>query len=64
MRGQRTFEVLPAANTSAAQEMSRRHQVHAGLVEAIARGDADQTRRLRASRGCRLWCQSRLMAVS
>ena len=38
--------VLPAANTSAAQEMSRRHQVHASLVEAIARGDADQTRRL------------------
>jgi len=26
--------------------MSRRHQVHANLVEAIARGDADQTRRL------------------
>jgi len=26
--------------------MSRRHQVHAGLVEAIARGDADQIRRL------------------
>ena len=46
MRGQRTFEVLPAANTSAAQEMSRRHQIHAGLVAAIARGDADQTRRL------------------
>jgi DNA-binding GntR family transcriptional regulator len=28
--------------------MSRRHQVHAGLVGAIARGDADQTRRLMA----------------
>ncbi len=26
--------------------MSRRHRVHASLVEAIARGDADQTRRL------------------
>jgi len=26
--------------------MSRRHQVHANLVEAIARGDAGQTRRL------------------
>ena len=26
--------------------MSRRYQVHAGLVAAIARGDADQTRRL------------------
>jgi len=25
--------------------MSRRYQVHAGLVAAIARGDADQTRR-------------------
>jgi hypothetical protein len=46
MRGHRIFEVLPAANTSAAQEMSRRYQVRAGLVAAIARGDADQTRRL------------------
>ena len=44
MRGQEDFD--PAANTSAAQEMSRRHQIHAGLVAAIARGDADQTRRL------------------
>ena len=26
--------------------MSRRHQIHADLVAAIARGDADQTRRL------------------
>jgi hypothetical protein len=26
--------------------MSRRHQIHAGLAAAIARGDADQTRRL------------------
>jgi len=46
MRGHRIFEVLPAANTSAAQEMSRRYQVRAGLAAAIARGDADQTRRL------------------
>ncbi|MGO8888251.1 MAG: hypothetical protein ACLQB1_00830 [Streptosporangiaceae bacterium] len=46
MQGQRTFEVLPAPNTSAAQEMSRRHQVHAGPVAATARGDAGQTRRL------------------
>ena len=33
-------------NTSAAQQMSRRHQVHADLVEAISRGDAARTRRL------------------
>jgi hypothetical protein len=26
--------------------MSRRYQIHADLFEAIARGDADQTRRL------------------
>ena len=44
--GQRTFEVLPAANTSAAQEMSHRYQVRAGLAAAIAPGDADQTPRL------------------
>ena len=41
----RAFEVLPAANAFAAQETSRWHQVHANLVEAIARG-RDQTRRL------------------
>ncbi len=46
MRGRRIFEVLPAANTSAAQEMSRRYQVRACLVAAIAREDAGQTRRL------------------
>ena len=44
MRGLRgppgAFEVLPAANAFAAQETSRRHQVCANLVEAIARGDA------------------------
>ena len=42
------MEVLPAANTSAVQEMSRRYLVHAGPVEACARGNADQTRRLTA----------------
>jgi hypothetical protein len=34
------------ANTSTAQEMSRRYQIHADLFEVLARGDADQTRRL------------------